>query len=113
MEKRNGTWLFRGLFVGLGLSVAMLTWPQSAQGGGLRITIGIPAPVYVAPPPVLVYPAPVLVHPPPHVVYPPPVAYAAPYGVYGRPLPPGLAKKYYGFHPAYGYKFYKYGKPKW
>lgn len=110
MEKRRASSLIRGLLVGLGLGVAALAWPQSAQAGGLRITIGIPAPVYVAPPPVLFYPAPVVVQPPPYVVYPPPVAYSVPYGVYGRPIPPGLAKKHYGHHPAHGYKFYKHGK---
>ena len=110
MKTRQAQWLRRGLLVGLGWSMVALMWPEPAQAGGLRITIGIPAPVYVAPPPVLMYPAPIVVQPPPHVVYPPPVVYSAPYGVYGRPYPPGLAKKYYGYHPAHAYKFYKHGK---
>jgi hypothetical protein len=110
MESRKAKWLTRSLFIGLGLSIVALAVPGQALAGGIRISIGVPAPVYVAPPPVVVYPAPIVVQPPPRFVYPPPVAFSVPYGVYGRPLPPGLAKKYYGYHPAHGYKFYKHGK---
>jgi hypothetical protein len=102
-----------GLLIGLGCSIAALAMPAPAFAGGLRITIGIPAPVYVAPPPAVVYPAPVIVQPAPGIVYPPPVVYSAPYGVYRHHHHhhhPGLAKKYYGYHPVYGYKSYKHGK---
>jgi hypothetical protein len=111
MEQRKAKWLRFGLFIGLGLSIIALIAPLPAHAGGvhLSIGIGIPAPVYVAPPPAVVYPAPVLIQPPPAMVYPPPVVYTAPCDVYGRPLPPGLAKKYYGYHPGHGYKFYKHG----
>jgi hypothetical protein len=110
MKTRKARWLGYGLFVGLGLGVVALLWPEPVQAGGLRITIGIPAPVYVAPP-VLAYPAPIVVQPPPHIVYPPPVVYSVPYGVYGRHYPPGLAKRFYGHHHhAHAYKFYKHGK---
>jgi hypothetical protein len=109
-----------GILVGLGVSLATLVMPAPASAGGVHLSIGIgvPAPVYVAPPPVVVRPAPVIVQPVPRivypgVVYPPPVAYTAPCDVYGRPLPPGLAKKYPGYYPAYGYKFYKHGRPGW
>ena len=109
MDSRKVKWLTRSLFIGLGLSIAALALPGHVLAGGIQISIGVPVPVYVAPPPVVVYPEPIVVQPPPRVVYPPPVAFSVPYGVYGRPLPPGLAKKYYGYHPAHGYKFYKHG----
>jgi len=110
MERRKATWWTRGLLVSLGISIAALAMPLTAYAGGIHISIGIPAPVYVAPPPVVVYPAPVIVQPAPGIVYPPPVVFSAPYGVYGHHLPPGIAKKYYGYHPVYGYKSYKHGK---
>ena len=50
------------------------------------ISIGCPAPVYVAPPVVYAQPAPVVVAPPPAVVYPSPV-YVAPAPVYVVPRP--------------------------
>jgi hypothetical protein len=109
-----------GILVGLGVS--LITWviPAPADAGGVRLSIGIgiPAPVYVAPPPVIVQPAPVIVHPAPGivypgVVYPPPGAYAVPYGAYGHPVPPVIVKKHHGYHPAYGYKFYKHGRRGW
>ena len=110
MNNRKVKWLTRSLFIGLGLSIVALAMPGHVLAGGIQISIGVPVPVYVAPPPVVVYPEPIVVQPPPRVVYPPPVAFSVPYGVYGRPLPPGLAKKYYGYHPVHGYKFYKHGK---
>jgi PXPV repeat (3 copies) len=96
-------------------SMIGLAAPAIAHAGGvhLSIGIGIPTPVYVAPAPVVVAPAPVIVHPPPAVVYQSPVVVTEPYFVYQRPLPPGLAKKYHGYYPAHGYKFYKPGKPRW
>jgi hypothetical protein len=120
MPHRKVLSLTVGVLVGLAVSIAVLVIPQSAHAGGvhLSIGIGIPAPVYVVPPPVVVGPAPIIVQPAPGivypgVVYPPPVAYTVPYDVYGRPLPPGLAKKYYGHYPGHGYKFYKHGKRGW
>jgi hypothetical protein len=122
MAQRKALSLTVGVLAGLAVSMAIWAIPQLAHAGGVRLSIGIgiPAPVYVAPPPVVVHPAPIIVqpapgivYPPPGIVYPPPVVYTVPYDVYGRPLPPGLAKKYYGYHPAYGYKFYKHGKRGW
>ncbi|HEX9871583.1 MAG TPA: hypothetical protein VGC99_23870 [Candidatus Tectomicrobia bacterium] len=111
--------LMVGVLVGLAVSIAAWAMPQPAHAGGVHLSIGvgIPAPVYVVPPPVI-YPAPVIIQPDPSIVYPgvvfpPPVVYTVPYGVYGRPLPPGLAKKYHGHYPGYGYKFYKHGKHGW
>jgi hypothetical protein len=104
-------------FVCLAVSLALGVMPPAADAGGVRLSIGIgvPAPVYVAPPPIVVQPAPVVVQPAPGlvypgVVYPPPVVYTSPYGVYGYPVPPGIAKQYRGYRPAHGYKFYKHGK---
>jgi hypothetical protein len=106
--------------VGLvGLVASLTTWvmPPAANAGGVRLSIGIgiPAPVYVAPPPVVVHPAPVIIQPAPGVVYPgvvypPPVAYTIPYGAYAHPVPPVVVTPRRGYHPAYGYNFYKYGK---
>lgn len=110
MENRKVKRLLWSLFAGLGLSIIALAVPGQAIAGGIRISIGVPVPVYVAPPPTVVYPAPIVVQPSPRFIYPPPVAFSVPYDGYGRPLPPGLAKKYYGYHPAYGYKFYKHDK---
>ena len=102
-----------GVLASLAVSIAVLAMPQPAHAGGIDVSIGIgvPAPVYVVPPPVVVHPAPVIVQPAPSfvypgVVFPPPV-------VYGRPWPPGLAKKYHGYYPAHGYKFYKHRKGGW
>jgi hypothetical protein len=110
MERRKIGWSMLGLVVGLGVTLAALAVPSSVSAGGIHISIGIPAPVYVAPPPVVVYPAPVIVQPAPRVVYPPPIAFSAPYGIYGRPLPPGYATPYYGYYPVYSYKSYKHGR---
>jgi hypothetical protein len=62
------------------LAVATLVLPAHA---GVRVSIGIgapvyPAPVVIAPPPAVVYPAPVVVTRPPVVVVPPPVVYRGP-----------------------------------
>jgi hypothetical protein len=112
MKHRRVLSLTAGVLLGLGVSIATWAMPQSAHAGKLHLSIGIgiPAPVYVAPPPVIAHPAPIIVHPAPVIVYPPPVAFSAPYGVYGHYFPPGIAKPYYGYHPAYGYKFYKHKK---
>ena len=102
------------------LAVSIATWvmPLTSEAGGVHFSIGIgvPAPIYVAPPPIVVHPAPVIVQPAPGivypgVVYPPPVAYTVPYGVYGHPVPPVIVQPPRGYYPAYGYKFYKHGRP--
>jgi hypothetical protein len=105
--------LMVGVLVGLAVSIAVWVMPQPAHAGGVHLSIGvgIPAPVYVEPPPIIVHPAPSVVYP--GVVYPPPVVYSVPYDVYGRPLPPGLAKRHHGHYPRHGYKFYKHGKHGW
>ena len=102
-----------GVLAGLAVSIVVLLMPQPVHAGGVHLSIGvgIPAPVYIVPPPVIVQPTPSFAYP--GVVYPPPVVYSVPYGVYGRPLPPGLAKKYHGHHHGHGYKIYKHGKHGW
>ena len=104
-------WPF-GIVVFLGLSMIGLAAPGAVHAGGVHLSIGIgvPTPVYVTPPPVVVAPAPVIVQPPPVVMYPSPAVIAEPPVVYARPLPWGLEKRYYGYHPAYGYKYYKHWK---
>jgi hypothetical protein len=112
-----------GMLVGLGISLTTWIMPAPANAGGVHLSvgIGIPGPVYVAPPPIVVHPAPVIVQPAPGIVYPgvaypPPGAYAIPYGAYRHPVPPVIVRKYhgyYGYHPAYGYKFYKHGRRGW
>ena len=109
----------------VGLGISLVTWvmpaPADASGVHLSIGIGIPAPVYVAPPPIIVRPAPAIVQPAPGivypgVVYPPPGVYAVPYGTNGPPVPPIIVREhrgYHGYHPAYGYKFYKHGWRGW
>jgi hypothetical protein len=118
-RSRASSWAV-GILVGLGVSLALCVMPAPADAGGVRLSIGIgiPAPVYVAPPPIVVHPAPVIVQPAPGivypgVVYPPPGAYAVPYGAYGHPVPPVIVKKHHGYHPVYGYKFYKHGRRGW
>jgi hypothetical protein len=115
MEHRKAPSIPMALVICLGLGIAALTVSQPAHAGGLRLSIGIgiPAPVYVAPVPVVVAPAPVLIYPPPAVVYQYPVVVTRPYFVHKHHFPPGLAKKYYGYHPAHSYKFYKPGKRRW
>ncbi len=92
-------WQSLGRLIRVGVVCLGLAPVTPAFAGGVDVSIGIgvpapvvvaPAPVFVAPPPVIVQPAPVLVSPPAVVVQEPPVGS-------GRPLPPGLAKKYYGY----------------
>lgn len=114
MPRTKGVLFSIGLLTCLGISLAGFIAPAQAGGVHLSIGIGIPAPVYVAPAPVVVAPAPVVVYPAPRIVYAPPVVVVEPYVVYKQHhLPPGLAKKYYGYHPVHGYKQYKPGKHKW
>ena len=81
---------------------------------GVGISLGIPAPVYVAPPPppVAYYPRPVYVTPPPLVYAPPPPAYYGPsyYGptYYGPPrayYPPAVV---YRTHPHRGWSRHRW-----
>ncbi len=122
MKRVNVVLMTVGVLTFLGVSLIGLAMPTAAYAGGVSLSIGIgipfpvavaPAPVLVAPAPVVVQPAPVVVQPPPVVMYQEPVMIAQPYpvyqpyAVYPRPLPPGLAKKYYGYRPVRGYKFYR------
>lgn len=78
------------------LGVAALTWPSSADAGGVHISVGIglPFPVVVAPAPVVTYPAPVVVYrPAPVIVSPPPVVVHG--GYYGHRYYP---RRYYPRH---------------
>jgi hypothetical protein len=115
MEHRKAKLMRLGMVICLGLGMAALAVPQLAHAGGVRLSIGIgiPALVYVAPAPVVVAPAPVLVYPPPAVVYQSPVVVTPPYFVDKHHFPPGIAKKYHGYRPAYGYKIYKPGMRGW
>ena len=88
------------------LGIATLALPLSAHAGGVQVSVGIgvplPEPVVVAPAPVVVALQPVVVQPAPVIVHPAPVVVApAPVVVRERWLPPGIAKKYYGY-PTYG-----------
>jgi hypothetical protein len=114
MTQRKRLSLAVGVLVGLAVCIAILVMPQRTDAGGVHLSIGIgvPAPAYVVPPPVVVQPAPVIVQPIPRIVYPGTVYPPVYCDVYGRPLSPGSAKRYYG-HPGYGYKFYKHGKYGW
>ena len=63
------------------------------------ISLGIPAPVYVAPPPPVVYAPPVYVPPRPVYYAPPPVYYAPPPVYYGPPAVVYRGGGYYrGWH---------------
>jgi hypothetical protein len=114
MAMANGKrklWQF-GVVAFLGVGMVGLAMPGVAHAGGVHLSIGIgvPAPVYVEPAPLVVAPAPVFVRPAPVITYPSPVVIAEPPVVYARRLPPGLAKRYDGYYPAYGYKYYKHWK---
>lgn len=92
-------WTF-GMMICLGIGMVGLLNPRSAEAGDVHfsIGIGIPFPIAVVPAPVIMYPAPVVVAEP-YIVHP-----------YPPHLPPGLAKKYYGYsHPAWhGHKSRKH-----
>jgi hypothetical protein len=85
----------------LGLSLLALTVPLPVYAGGVHVSVGfeLPVPVAVvpAPPPVVVAPAPVIVQRPPVVVQQPPVVIEERRVIYRDHLPPGLAKKVYGY----------------
>jgi hypothetical protein len=80
----------RALVACLVLAPLALALPAHA---GVRVSVGIGLPVFVAPAPVVVAPPPAVVYPtPPVVVAPPPVVYGGPrvivggyYGAYYRP----------------------------
>jgi len=99
-------WTF-GMMICLGIGMVGLLNPRSAEAGDVYFSIGIGIPL-----PFEVVPVPVVVAPPPMVVHPAPVVVAEPYIVHPYPphLPPGLAKKYYGYsHPAWhGHKSRKH-----
>jgi|SoiMethySBSTD1v2_1073268.scaffolds.fasta_scaffold129167_4 hypothetical protein len=116
MQHRNTVlWKYRILpFLGLGLLALAVPW--SAHAGGVHVSVGFelpvpvavvpaPAPVIVAPVPVVVQrppvvierPAPVVVYPAPVVVRQPPVVIEERRVLYRDHLPPGLAKKFYGY----------------
>jgi len=93
----------------LGLSLLALAVPWLAHAGVVHVSVGfeLPVPVTVvpAPVPVVVAPAPVVVQrppvvierPAPMVVYPAPVVIKERRVIYRDHLPPGLAKKFYGY----------------
>jgi hypothetical protein len=104
----------------LGLSLIALAVPWSAHAGGVHVSVGfelpvpvavvpVPAPVVVAPPPVVMQrppvvleqPGPVVVYPGPVVVRQPPVVIEEQRVRYRDHLPPGLAKKFYGYEHVY------------
>jgi hypothetical protein len=67
----------------LGGALAITAGVATAGNVSFGISVGIPAPVYVAPPPVAYYPRPAYVAPP--VVYVAPPVYYAPAPVYYGP----------------------------
>ena len=116
MQHRNTVLRTYSILTFLGLSLLALAVPWSAHAGGVRVSVGFelpvpvvvipaPAPVVVAPAPVIVQqppmlierPAPVVVYPAPVVVRRPPVVIEERRVIYRDHLPPGLAKKFYGY----------------
>ena len=83
------------------MNLLALAIPWSAHAGGVHVSVGfeLPVPVAVvpAPPPVVVAPAPVIVQRPPVVIQPPPMVIEERRVIYRGHLPPGLAKKFYGY----------------
>jgi hypothetical protein len=80
----------------LGGALAITAGVATAGNVSFGISVGIPAPVYVAPPPVAYYPRPAYVAPPPVAYYPRP-AYVAPPAVYvAPPVYYAPAPVYYG-----------------
>src|SRR5262249_62106274 len=72
------------LVTGLGIGLAGLLHPVSAQAGDLHLSIGfgLPVPAEVVPAPVVVAPPLVVVQPTPVLTYPPPVVVVEPYRVW-------------------------------
>ena len=88
-----------GALTFLGVSLVGLAAPLPVRAGGVHVSIGfqLPIPVAVFPVPVFVAPAPVIVRPAPVIVQQAPVVIEEQQVVYPGHLPPGLAKKYYGY----------------
>jgi hypothetical protein len=115
MTRQSTRWRHLRLIVGSGVVMLGLIIVAPAQAGGVDVSIGIglPSPIVIAPGPVVVAPQPMIVQPAPVLVYPPPVVVQEPPIVYGRPVPPGLAKKYYGYPRYYGKKVYRHKHRGW
>jgi len=108
MQPRNTVLQKCSILVFLGMNLLALAIPWSAHAGGVHVSVGFelpvpvavvpaPAPVVVAPAPVVVYRPPVVVYPAPVVVRQPPVVLEERRVIYRDHLPPGLAKKFYGY----------------
>ncbi|MBI3302850.1 MAG: hypothetical protein HYZ72_12365 [Deltaproteobacteria bacterium] len=106
MKRANAVLWKLGVLTFLGVSLAGLAILPPAHAGDFHLSIGlgIPFPVAVVPTPVVVAPPAVIVQPAPVFAYSAPVVIAEPYIVRPHRLPPGLAKKYHGYHPVYGYR---------
>lgn len=119
MQHRNvSPWPY-GILTLLAVSLLGMAMPLTARAGGVHVSVGLelPIPVAVVPAPVVVAPAPVLVQQPPVliaqsapvIVQPAPAVVLEPRRVvYPGHLPPGLAKKFYGYQYGHGEGF---GKP--
>jgi hypothetical protein len=106
MPPRNTVLRKYGILTFLGLSLLALAMPWSAHAGGVHVSVGfeLPVPVAVvpAPVPVVVTPAPVVVQRQPVVIESPaPVVIEDRRVMYRDHLPPGLAKKFYGYEPVH------------
>ena len=110
MQHRNTVLWKYSILPFLGLSLLALAVPWSAHAGGVHVSVGFelpipvavvpaPAPVVVAPTPVVVQRPPVVFYPGPVVVQQPPVVIEERRVIYRDHLPPGLAKKFYGYKP--------------
>jgi hypothetical protein len=115
MTRPSTRWQHLRLLIGSGLVSLGLAMVAPAQAGGvdLSIGIGLPIPMVIGPAPVVVTPSPVMIPPAPMVVSPPAVVVQEPPVVYGRPWPPGLAKQYSGYPPAYGRTWHRHKHHGW
>ncbi len=105
MKHRNTLLWKYGTLTFLGISLLGLVVPLPARAGGVHVSIGFGLPI-----PVVVVPAPVFVAPAPVIVYRPPVVIEEQRVVYPGYLPPGLAKKFYGYQHVHGDGYYKHWK---
>ena len=112
MKHRNTLLRKYGVLTFLGMSLIGLIVPLPARAGGVHVSIGVelPVPVAVFPAPVFVAPAPVIVRPAPVFVPQAPVVIEEQRVRYPGYLPPGLAKKFYGYQHVRGYGYYKHWK---
>ena len=120
MKHRNTLRWKYGVLIFLGMSLIGLVVPLPARAGGVHVSIGFelpvpvvvfPAPVFVAPAPVIVQRAPVIIEQPaPVIVQQEPVVIEEQRVVYPGYLPPGLAKKFYGYQHVHGDGYYKHWK---